>query len=191
MTPTDAEVVHRVLAGEVDAYQILVDRYYDRYARYAVRMVGNREDAEEALQDAFLRAYRALGRYQEQERFAAWLLRILVNQCRTAAVRRTRRDHRFPATAALALDAGTLLVDGDDPLAAAHPAERAELREELERALARLPADQREALLLKYTEELSYEEIAELTGAGTSALKMRVKRACARLRELLQGAACV
>ena len=180
----DAGVVRRVLAGDADAYAILVARYWDRYARYAVRMVGDREDAEEALQDAFLRAYHALGRYEERERFGAWLLRIVVNECRTVAARRRRRDHRFPVLD----DAGWAAAERDG--AAEHPAERAALREELARALARLPRDQREALLLKYTEELSYDEIAAVTGAGTSALKMRVKRACERLREILLGAAC-
>jgi RNA polymerase sigma-70 factor (ECF subfamily) len=66
-----------------------------------------------------------------------------------------------------------------------HPAERSAWREEIDRALTRLEAGQREAFLLKYAEELSYEEMAEMTGVGVSALKMRVKRACDRLREAL------
>jgi RNA polymerase sigma-70 factor (ECF subfamily) len=67
-----------------------------------------------------------------------------------------------------------------------HPAERTAWREEIERALSRLDPEQREAFLLKHVEELSYEEMAEITGAGISALKMRVKRACDRLRQLLE-----
>ena len=186
MTPiSDAEAVRQVLAGNPDAYAVIVERYYDRYARYAVHMVGNREDAEEALQDAFLRAFRALARYEERERFGGWLLRIVVNECRTAVTRRRRREHRFPDVDEAAWRAAEAAASDlpDDPL------ERAGLREELARALAVLPAEQREALLLKYAEDLSYDEIAAATGAGTSALKMRVKRACERLREILQGAA--
>ena len=182
-TVSDAEAVRRVLAGDADAYAVIVERYYDRYARYAAHMVGNREDAEEALQDAFLRAYRALGRYEERERFAGWLLRIVVNECRSAAARGRRRDRLFPDVD----DAGWLAAEA--AAAPDDPSERAALREELARALATLPAEQREALLLKYAEDLSYDEIAAATGAGTSALKMRVKRACERLREILQGAA--
>lgn len=184
-TISDAEAVRRVLAGDPDAYAVIVERYYDRYARYAVHMVGNREDAEEALQDAFLRAFRALGRYEERERFAGWLLRIVVNECRTAATRGRRRERRFPDVDEAAWSAAEAAAS-DGPDAAA---ERLALREELSRALAVLPAEQREALLLKYAEDLSYDEIAAATGAGTSALKMRVKRACERLREILQGAA--
>jgi len=87
----DGADVRRVLAGDVDAYAALVDRYYDRCARYAVRMLGNRDDAEDALQATFLRAYRALNRYQDRDRFSAWLYRILVNQCRSVAARRAHR----------------------------------------------------------------------------------------------------
>src|SRR5438105_3268468 len=88
----DAADVQRVLSGDVDAYAKLVDRYYDRCARFAIRMLGNRDDAEDALQSTFLRAYRALGRYQERDRFSAWLYRILVNQCRSIAARRSHRE---------------------------------------------------------------------------------------------------
>ena len=172
---TDSDLVRRVLDGDSASYTILVDRYYDRYARFAVHMLGNREDAEEALQDAFLRAYKALPRYEERERFAAWLFRLLVNRCRTAAVRRRRREQMFIASD-LAMTSASVRPDVEDVA----------WREEISRALAALPADQREAFLLKHVEDLSYEEISEITGVGISALKMRVKRACARLRELLQ-----
>lgn len=184
MTISDAAVIARVLAGDADAYAIIVDRYHERYARFAVHMLGNPQDAEEALQDAFVRAYRALDRYEERERFGAWLLRIVVNECRTTVARRRRREQHFPDGG----DAAWLAAEeipGDDPL------ERDARRQELVHALAQLPREQREAVLLKYTEELSYDEIAAVTGAGTSALKMRVKRACERLREILLGAACV
>ena len=92
---TDAEYVKRVLAGDVDAYTTLVDRYYERCARFAVRMLGNQDDAEDALQATFVRAYRALDRYQERDKFSAWLYRILVNQCRSLAARRSHREKMF------------------------------------------------------------------------------------------------
>jgi RNA polymerase sigma-70 factor, ECF subfamily len=174
---SDAAIVRRVLNGEVEAYAILVDRYFDHYVRFAAHLVGNREDAEEVVQDTFLRAYRALGRYEERERFGAWLLRILVNRARTVSAMGRRREKMFPEQ-----------VDDTLPEAAeAHPADRAALREEMVRALSQLGADQREAFLLHYVEGLSYEEMSAITGSGVSALKMRVKRSCERLREILQG----
>src|SRR5581483_9133396 len=91
VSPTDSEVIARVLAGEVDAYGILVERYQRRFTRFATRMLGNREDAEEALQDAFLRAYRGLARYRDRQLFGPWFYRILVNRCRSMLAQRRRR----------------------------------------------------------------------------------------------------
>jgi RNA polymerase sigma-70 factor, ECF subfamily len=175
MESTDGELVRRVLAGETDVYRHLVARYRDRLGRYAVHMLGNTEDAEEALQDSFVRAYRSLARCDDPDRFAAWLFRILVNRCRTAGGRRSRREKTIIANEGAVLDASV-----------SHPADQLAWREEIQRALARLDKDQREAFLLKYVEDKSYDEISDITGAGVSALKMRVKRACDRLRVMLE-----
>jgi len=180
---TDAALIRRVLDGDGGAFGILVDRHYERCARYAWHMLGNREDAEEAVQDAFVRAYRSLARYEERERFGAWVLRIVVNRCRTAGARRQRRERVFAP-----LDDVSMEVERatGERASGADDADRTAWREEIERALAQLAPEQREAFLLKHVEELSYDEMAEITGAGVSALKMRVKRACKRLRELLE-----
>jgi RNA polymerase sigma-70 factor (ECF subfamily) len=171
---TERAIITRVLDGDVEAFSRLVDRHYDRCARIAMRILGNREDAEEAVQDAFLRAFRALGSYEDRERFSAWLTRILINQCRTIRTRVQRREEVFSH---LDLADAELFVDVDST-ESAWP--------DLERALAQLPPDQREAVVLRYADDLTYEEMARVTGAGESALKMRVQRAFARLRALLQ-----
>ena len=172
---SDAEVVGQVRLGDVDAFGALVTKYRERYGRYAVRMLGNREDAEEALQDAFVRAYRNLGRLDDPARFGGWLFSILANRCRTAGRRRGRRERTFvPEEAA------------GEP---GHSAEAEGLawREEIHLALDALPTDQREAFLLHHVEGWDYEEMADVTGAGQSALKMRVKRARERLMTMLGG----
>lgn len=170
----DTAIIERVLGGDIDAFAALVARYRDKYIRFAVQMLGRREDAEEALQDAFVRSFRSLAHCREPARFDAWLFRILVNRCRTAAARRGRRER-------------TVVADEVAVHAAAvpHPSEGWEWGEEINRALADLATDQREAFLLKYVEQRSYEEMAELTGVGVSALKMRVSRACDALRRSL------
>jgi RNA polymerase sigma-70 factor, ECF subfamily len=171
---SDRIIIQRVLSGDVEAYARLVDRHYDRCARIALRILGNREDAEEATQDAFLRAFRALESYEDRERFSAWLVRILVNQCRTLLARTRRREAVF-----LDVEPGQLQLTVAGP---AHDSQWPEL----DRALAALPVEQREALVLKYADDLTYEEMSRITGAGESALKMRVQRAFAKLRALLQ-----
>lgn len=174
--PTDAALVQRVLEGDVEPFAVLVERHHERCLRVAQRLLGNPEDAEETVQDAFVRAYRALGRYEEREQFGPWLTRILVNRCRTAISRRARHGRTF--------------IDDERAIATAATRDGADggmWRAEVEGALAKLPAEQREAFVLKHVEELEYEAMAEITGAGISALKMRVKRARERLRALLEG----
>ena len=171
----DAELVLRIRAGDTGAYSMLVARYRDRLGRYAVHMIGNREDAEEALQDAFVRAYRSLARCNNPARFGAWLYGILVNRCRTTGARTARRRRMFVHDEA-ALN-GAAHADQSD---------RVEWADIVGRALARLTPECREAFLLKHVEDLEYEEIAELTGAGISALKMRVKRAREQLQRFLK-----
>jgi RNA polymerase sigma-70 factor, ECF subfamily len=179
LTRSDPELVAAVLAGSDEAFAAIVGRYRDAFMRFAVRMLGSAADADDALQLAFLRAYRGLGGCRNPERLGAWLAQIVCNECRTFATRRGRRERRFVDDAAEFEDVLAAPTTGaaDDGGA---------LREEIQRALDRLVPEQREAFVLKHVEELSYDEMAELTGAGVSALKMRVKRACEQLRELLE-----
>jgi len=170
----DSAIVRAVLAGDVDAFARLVDRHHARCLRVATQLLGDADDAEDAVQDAFVRAYRHLGSYRERDRFGAWMLRIVVNQCRTRAAKAARYT-RFD-------------LDQHEPDAEHGPAHDAsDRRAEMAHALAQLGPEQREAIVLRFTEELSYEEISALTGVGISALKMRVQRACSRLRALLEA----
>ncbi len=176
----DAEVVAAVLDGDVDAFAILLGRYRDSFTRFATRMLGSLDDADDVLQSAFVRAFRNLGSCREPARFGAWLRQIVVNECRTYGTRRGRRELR------MIRDEGE--IERSSGAERPDHAEAVALRDEIQRALDQLDVDQREAFVLKHVEELSYEEMAELTGVGVSALKMRVKRSCDRLRELLEGA---
>jgi RNA polymerase sigma-70 factor (ECF subfamily) len=171
---SDGALVRRVLSGDVEAFAGLVSRHRERGLRFAAAMLGDPADAEEALQDAFVRAYRRLGTCREPDRFGAWLTRILVNRCRTRAVGRRRNRDLFVRDE-VALER-----------AASAPAADPGWRDEIDRAVAQLEPLQREAFLLKHVEGLEYDEMARVTGARVPALKMRVKRACDRLRVLLR-----
>lgn len=177
VVPRDADLIAAVVDGDLDAFTVLVQRYRDLCFRFAVHILGSRDDAEDALQEAFVRSFRGLAACRDRDRFGAWLYQIVVNECRTRATRTARRDRRM-------VDLSADLVD---PASCGDSGVGSVVGEEIEYALAQLVPEQREAFLLKYVEELSYEEIAEITGVGVSALKMRVKRSCERLRELLEG----
>ena len=173
---SDAELVGAVLQGDPSAFAELVRRHREAQFRFAVRMLGDPDDADDALQSAFVRSFRGLEGCREPERFGAWLRQIVVNQCRSLASSRARREMR------LVRDEGTLeRLEQQDPASG-----RVDLGE-LQSALDRLSPDHREAFLLKHMEEHSYDEMAVLTGVGISALKMRVKRAVNELREQLEG----
>ena len=171
---SDEQIADAVVAGNTEAFSILVSRYTARYARFAARMLGNREDGEEALQDAFVRAYRALSKRDGKGAFGPWFHTILMNQCRTTASRRANRQ-RLVVHDEIALERA--VADEGVPALAGS---------EIETAVAKLDPLQREVFLMKYVEGMSYEEIALITGVGVSALKMRVKRTADRLRELLE-----
>jgi RNA polymerase sigma-70 factor (ECF subfamily) len=174
MSESDLELVHRAQRGDLPAYGTLITRHRVSLERYALHLLGQREDAEEALQDTLLRAYRSIGQCAQPERFRAWLVRILINRCRTALARRA-------AAARLTVGDGGL-----DRATVDHPAQRDGWADEIKLALAALPSDSREAFLLKHVEGFSYDEMVELTGASVPALKMRVSRACEQLRRQLE-----
>ncbi len=171
---SDATLVGRVLAGDTAAYAGLVARYRDRLGRYAMRMLGNGADAEDALQEAFVRGYRSLARCTDPDQFGAWLFGILVNRCRTIGGQRARRQGKVVHDESAVARASV-----------AHSEARDALREEIEWAVAQLSQAHREAFLMKYVEDLSYDEMMEITGIKLSALKMRVARARDEMRRLL------
>jgi RNA polymerase sigma-70 factor (ECF subfamily) len=172
---TDGMLVRSALEGDARAFTALVDRHAAACLRFAMRMLGERADAEDVAQETFLRVFHALHTYDEATAFRTWLFSILINRCRTALLRRARRERR------VVLDDAAVRQT-----VAIHGADASDVQDEIRWALARLPAEQREAFLLRHVEELSYDEMAEATGMGVSALKMRVKRACLRLQQLLE-----
>lgn len=175
----DQALINRAKLGDTEAFTAIVERYYPRCIRFARGMLRNPGDAEDVVQDTFVRIFRAMPRYEERQRFDAWLFRILGNCCRSANASQHRRD--------------VLDVDDEHAVERVAAPDRADLRFELEfgdevrRALAEVPDYNREIFLLHYIEGFSYEEIEKITGVRQSALKMRVKRASDYLRARLAG----
>lgn len=174
MTRSDGEIVMRVRSGDRELYGELVQRHQAGLYRYALGMVGSGDVAADLVQDALVRAYTRIASCKEPERFGPWVFRILRNACLDHLKNRRRLDVTLEPDAPFAAD--------DDPSSAV---ERADLQRMISGALAELPAAQREAFLLKHVDDLSYEEIADRTGASVSALKMRVLRAREALHALI------
>ena len=161
---SDGEAIRRVLAGDGDAFAVLVERYQGRAFRLALRVLRDEEAARDAVQDSFLKAYSALPRFQGRSGFYTWLYRLVMNQC-IDMKRRDRSDREIEWEEGGGGESGadTLLppeVDGVrfEPAASMM---RKELRQRIGEAIERLPEGLRETLLLREVDGLSYAEIAE------------------------------
>jgi RNA polymerase sigma-70 factor (ECF subfamily) len=175
LEPEEGDLVARAQAGDVEAYEALVQRNQAIAFRTAYLVTRNAADAEEAAQDGFLKAYRALGRFRRGAPFRPWLLRIVSNEARN----RRRAAGRRAALVVRAAEASS----GDaapSPEATVLDAER---RRELLAALESLPDDQRLVLECRFLLDLSEEETAAVLGIRRGTVKSRTSRALERLRE--------
>ena len=173
----DATTISRAKLGDIDAFTAIVEAYYPRCLRFARAMLRNADDAEDMVQEAFVRLYRALPRYEERQRFESWLFQILGNCCRTANTVHHRETARVIEDEVAVERIASLDIPGQ---AFDH-----EWGDAVRRALAKVPDYNREIFLLHYIEGFGYDEIEGMTGVKQSALKMRVKRASDLLRSLL------
>jgi RNA polymerase sigma-70 factor (ECF subfamily) len=170
----------RARDGEAGAFAALVEVMQPRAIRFAAQMTGaSRDDVDDIVQEAWIRTYRALPRYDEVRSFESWFFTILANCCRSLRVRLARwRTRNAP------LD-DQLRDESIDALLATSTRQDVQ---RVYRALATLPTAQRETFLLHYVEGFGYDAIAEITGVGVSACKMRAKRAMDAVRDLLREA---
>ena len=178
----DLEIVARVQAGEVAAFNSLVNLYQDYLFRVAYRILADRDHAADAVQDALLHAYRHLGSYRGGS-FRSWLTRIDVNACMDLLrARRRRPSQPFPE-----LDDDTWEPRAPDDQEPETRAANTARGRALSAALQQITADQRAAIVLFDVEGYDYEEIASLTGVSLGTVKSRIHRGRLALRGLLEG----
>jgi RNA polymerase sigma factor (sigma-70 family) len=173
--PHDDELVERAKRGERDAYEEIVRRHQQIAFRTAWVITGSAADAEEAAQDAFVKAYRALGRFREGAPLRPWLLTIVANEARNRVRAAGRRERLVLRVAEERRPGGAV----PSPEAALLDSEQ---REELLAAIERLPRPAREAIACRYLLELSEEETAAALDCPRGTVKSRVSRALDRLR---------
>lgn len=171
----EAAELQRARQGDRAAFGALVRRHQDRVYRHLLRLTGSREDALELAQDVFVKAWQALPEWRPEARFSTWLYRIAAN----AALDLLRRRQ--------VVDYVALEDEHDAPSQAPGPEAQLQTRQRLlglEAALARLPAAQREIVLLREVEGLAYEELAQVLGVDAGTVKSRLARARAALAAL-------
>jgi len=176
---SDNALVRRAREGDYEAFEQLFDRHRLLVYRFAYQMVHRRDDAEDIVQEAFVRAYQNLHRYRDEAKFTTWLLRIVTNLCTDQARMRNRRD------ALEQQEAGGGLIwmtqgDVEDPVEELESDRR---RVALRKALNALPAHHRTMIILRDLEERDYPEIAQILGCTVGGAKLRVLRARRALKD--------
>jgi RNA polymerase sigma-70 factor (ECF subfamily) len=174
---TDSDIIEQVRAGNTRRYAVLVDRHKDRMLTLACRLLGRREEAEELVQDAFMRAFRSLDRFRGDAKFSTWLYRILHNLCMTKVSRRRRVDVEEDEEQVI----DTLADDGSPSVQ--EQLEDEEMRGILKQEMNLLPEKYRSVVALFYIQEMSYEEVVSILNLPVGTVKTNLFRA----RNLLKG----
>jgi RNA polymerase sigma-70 factor (ECF subfamily) len=173
----DRDLILRARRGNVEAYNLLVSRWEKRIFNYLFRLVKNREDALDLAQDVFLKAYQNLSRLEDLDRFAPWLYRIAHNEA-YSLLRKNRPESELESAVEGAgwseSPSGRRLLPLEVPLA-------------IESAMARLTADQREAVVLKIYQGFKFEEMAEILSCPVSTVKSRLYTAMDVLKNALES----
>jgi RNA polymerase sigma-70 factor (ECF subfamily) len=176
----DATAVAQARAGDEEAFRLLVERHSRALFKLAYRMTGNEHDAEDVVQDAFLKAYRSLDRFEQRSQVGSWLYRIAANCAFDVLRRRQRRDGRLES------------LDGEEapePHAEGPGPERlaqaGDVRRHMDEALERMSARERAAFVLRHFEGRSVKEIEQALGIDTTSVKQSVCRAVRKAREVL------
>ena len=177
---SDRELVAIAIDGLDGSFEELVRRYQRPIAAYVYRMVGNYESALDLTQEIFIKVYNSLSRYRAEFKFSTWIYKIAHN----AAIDHLRRN----STREQSLVAGTESDSYDLPIESAHltpeqESERRERRGEIESVVRALPANYRELIILRHSQDLSYEEIVEVTGLPLGTVKNRLFRAREMMRQ--------
>lgn len=184
---TDAVAVERTLAGDSDAFRVLVERHSRSLFRMAYRMTGNAHDAEEVVQESFLRAYQKLRQFESRANFGTWVYRIATN-CAWDRIRKRRSEesHRESPGAKSEMNEPEIAVEYPDGRPAPDRlAASAELRERMQQALRALSPAERAAVVMRHWEGRGIEEIAKTLQVRSGAAKNTVFRAVEKLRQSL------
>ena len=174
----DEDLARRAQQGDQDAFAELVHRYERQIFSMAYRLVGDYDEAADLAQEAFLRIYRMLDRYDSQKKFFSWMYRVAQNSCLNALSKRpgnvipVERAEEYMAPA-----------DGANPAEPEQNYLNQELRQNIDQAIAELPENYRDVIYLRYIEDLSYQQIAETTGLPVSTIETRLFRGRKQLQK--------
>ncbi len=183
---SDEELIRAVLAGEVDRYGELVERYRSASWRMAFGFVGNNEDAKDLSQNGFVKAYQQLRRFQGRAKFSTWLYRIIANECKDFLRRKVREPQALPLPSDPEEDRPALFDLADPGRDPGEAASDRELAKALTQAIGRLSMKQRTVFILHHLSGLTIEKVAEVMRIRPGTVKAHLFRATETLRTALE-----
>ena len=186
LTATDEMLFSQVQRAEMHAFEMIVNRYKSRLYNCVYRMVNNAENAEDLVQETFLRVYKNRHNYQATSNFSTWIYTIALNLARSELRKRKRRQF-FSLNSSTYQDSNTEGFDLPDPSSGPFEhLEQSELGRTIQKAIDLLPIKYRTVIVLRDVQELSYEQISHILDCPTGTVKSRVNRARLRLQALLR-----
>jgi RNA polymerase sigma-70 factor (ECF subfamily) len=178
---SDGELVENAILGREDSFEELVRRYQRPIVNYVYRMLGNYDSALDVTQEIFIKVYNSMGRYRAEFKFSTWLYKISHN----AAIDHLRRNSNHNQSVELENEDGTVRIQYEDKrISPEKERELGEWREEIQRVVKRLPSGYRELIILRHTNDLSYDEIAEITNLPLGTVKNRLFRAREMMKQI-------
>lgn len=174
----EEKLISRAAKGDASAFNELLGMHENRMYAVCLRMCGNHEDAQDCLQEAMLRVYRAISGFKGQSTFSTWLYRVTMNTCLDEL--RRKKNKQSTSLDGL-LDAGWSPSDERDT--PERHAVRSEMHAEVQRVISELPEDMRAAIVLRDIQGFSYEEISQMLNINVGTIKSRISRGREKLRE--------
>ncbi|MBK9390591.1 MAG: RNA polymerase sigma factor [Bacteroidetes bacterium] len=175
----DNYYIDQVIAGKAIAYSYIIDRHKDKAFNLAFRICGNREDAEEVAQDSFLKAYRSIREFRMKSSFSTWLFRIVYNTAVSQIRTRKDRTNSLSDYPSESFEFSGINEFDED-------ADREHKKYIVNQALIKLTSEERAIISLYYYDDMSIDEIAEVTGSGKSNIKVRLFRARQKMLEIIE-----
>jgi RNA polymerase sigma-70 factor (ECF subfamily) len=179
MNTNDQLYINRILDGDTNAFAVLIDRYKDLVYTLAMRMMKNREEAEEVAQDAFIKAYKSLDKFKGESKFSTWIYRVTYNTC----LDRLKKNKRTQNTVTIDEYTEHQVKTIDNAL---DKIEASEKKEAIQQCIEMLPSDDSFLLTLYYFEELSLEEIGKIVGLKPNNVKVKLFRSRKKLATILK-----
>lgn len=179
MNTNDQVYINKILDGDANAFAVLVDRYKDLVYTLAIRMMKNREEAEEVAQDAFIKTYKSLDKFKGESKFSTWIYRVAYNTC----LDRLKKNKRTQNTVTIDEYTEHQVKTIDNAL---DKIEASEKKEAIQQCIELLPSDDSFLLTLYYFEELSLEEIGKIVGLKPNNVKVKLFRSRKKLATILK-----